>query len=140
MKDIIQSAGFIIFRYKNNEQQFLLLHYPGGHWDFPKGKVEFGESLSQAAARELYEETGLSVEKQFDFQTTFEYVFTERNGKVCKKEVTLFLAQVNLAPVVLSSEHVGYQWIEAERVLEKLTYQNARDAFTWACSYLKNVT
>jgi 8-oxo-dGTP diphosphatase len=33
-----------------------------GLWAFPGGLVEFGESLAQAAAREVLEETGISVE------------------------------------------------------------------------------
>lgn len=30
-----------------------------GHWGFPGGKVEWGEAVSLAALRELYEETGV---------------------------------------------------------------------------------
>ncbi|UGV28501.1 NUDIX domain-containing protein [Rhodopseudomonas boonkerdii] len=30
-----------------------------GYWGFPGGKIEFGESIAQAAIRELHEETGI---------------------------------------------------------------------------------
>ncbi len=33
-----------------------------GHWSLPGGKVVAGESLREAARREIHEETGLSVE------------------------------------------------------------------------------
>lgn len=39
----------------------ILLINRNGHWDMAKGKVEQGETLRQAAIREVTEETGLSI-------------------------------------------------------------------------------
>lgn len=40
----------------------MLLIQRNGRWDLPKGKVERGETLLQAALREVEEETGIKVE------------------------------------------------------------------------------
>ncbi|UFU03857.1 NUDIX hydrolase [Ruania suaedae] len=41
----------------------LLIHRPRhGDWSFPKGKLDPGETLEQAALREVYEETALRCE------------------------------------------------------------------------------
>ena len=54
-----RSAGIILFRKEGNKKLFLLLHYPSGHWDFVKGRIEKGEDEMQAAIRETREETGI---------------------------------------------------------------------------------
>ena len=52
-----KSCGVILF----NGQEVLLLQHPDsknkGHWDFPKGHIENGETEPQTALRELAEET-----------------------------------------------------------------------------------
>ena len=32
-----KSAGIVLFRSDSNKNEFLLLNYPQGHWDFIKG-------------------------------------------------------------------------------------------------------
>ncbi len=39
-----KSAGIVLFRNDASKNEFLLLNYPQGHWDFVKGKVEQNET------------------------------------------------------------------------------------------------
>lgn len=131
-----QSAGIITFARKNHEQKYLILHYLSGHWDFPKGKLEPGETHHQAAARELQEETGLSAEIVPGFQESLMYTFKER-GKLIKKTVTFFVGACDEQPIRLSREHTGYLWVSYQKAHEKLTYQNAKDLLQKADEFLK---
>jgi 8-oxo-dGTP diphosphatase len=57
-------AVFVVVRNKNGEillQQRANTGFLDGYWDFPSGHLEPGESLIEAARRELHEEVGLTV-------------------------------------------------------------------------------
>jgi 8-oxo-dGTP pyrophosphatase MutT (NUDIX family) len=53
------SAGIIVVRAADDGFRYLLLR-AYRHWDFPKGRVEPGETPLAAAWRETEEETGLA--------------------------------------------------------------------------------
>ncbi len=52
---IVEAAGGLVF----NESGKLLVIYRRNNWDLPKGKIDEGETLKEAAVREVMEETGL---------------------------------------------------------------------------------
>lgn len=61
------SAGLLVYRFKDDELQVLLVH-PGGpfwarkdSWGIPKGLADPGEDMLVAARREFSEELGLPV-------------------------------------------------------------------------------
>lgn len=124
-----QSAGIVIY-YRNPDNgkfYYLLLHYIGGHWDLPKGKVEAGESLEQAAMREVQEETGLIVTPISNFSQTISYYFRDPSHALIDKDVTFFVGEVYDRTIRISHEHQGYEWLEIGPALSRLTYNNARN-------------
>lgn len=114
------SAGIIIYRQTLEGPKFLLLYSGGDYWNFPKGKLAAGERNFQAALREVWEETGISVrnlrfENWFQVEDRFTYV---RDRKRIFKTVTYFLAETNTQDVRIKllpeshegERHDGYGW------------------------------
>lgn len=125
-----RSAGILLFREESGKKMFLLLHYPSGHWDFIKGRIEKNELPKQAALREAMEETGITdieFAEGFDEKIQYDYQF---NGKTVRKEVVFFLASTKTKDVKISHEHLDYIWLEFDEALQKITYQNAKNLLT----------
>jgi predicted NUDIX family NTP pyrophosphohydrolase len=69
----IHSSGILLYRFKDNRLQVLLVHPGGpfwsgkddGAWSIPKGVFKDHESPLDAAKREFKEETGFEVAGQF---------------------------------------------------------------------------
>lgn len=131
-----KSAGTVIFRDGTSEVMFLLLHYPGGHWDFVKGKIEPNEMPHQTVLREAKEETGLDdLEFINGFNESIEYDF-QYNGKSIHKKVLFFLAKTKIKEIKISFEHKNFQWLNFEKALEKITYDNAKKVLIKANRFL----
>jgi len=126
------SAGIVIYRKENSEKLFLLLHYPSGHWDFVKGKMESGETTQQTAIRETKEETGITdITFVENFEEWIEYNF-KYQGELVQKKVVFFLAETKTKNVKISHEHSGYTWMDYNTSMEKTTFDNAKTVLTKA--------
>lgn len=120
------SAGAIIFRKEGGRRLYLLLHYPTGHWDLVKGKVEPGEELLETVIRETKEETGITDIELIDgFSRTIQYDFMHR-GELIHKKVVFYLARTATSLVQISHEHKAHTWESFDVAMEMLTYENAR--------------
>ena len=120
------SAGIVLFRKENSKILFLLLHYPSGHWDFVKGKMEEGETTHQTAIRETLEETGITdIVFLDDFEEWIEYNF-QFQRELVHKRVVFFLAETKTKEVSISHEHLDYTWMDYQTAMEKTTFDNAR--------------
>ncbi len=126
------SAGVVLFRKEDSKILFLLLHYPSGHWDFVKGKMEKGESTHETAIREAQEETGITdITFLENFEEWIKYDF-QYQGELVHKKVVFFLAETKTKEVMISHEHLDYTWMDYNTSMEKTTFDNAKTVLTRA--------
>ena len=130
------SAGIVLFRRSGSRTLFLLLHYPSGHWDFVRGKMEGGETALQTALRETTEETGITdVSFVGDFEEWIRYSF-QHDGEPIYKKVVFFLAETGTDRIQISHEHLDYTWLEYNEAMKKTTFENAKRVLTRAQALL----
>ena len=133
---IEKSAGAIVFRREDNKIKYLLIQYGWGHWEFPRGLIERGESLEETARREIKEEVGIKdIEFIPGFKEWFKFFF-KLKGKNIMKIATFLLAETKTKEVKLSHEHKDYVWLEDEEALEKLTFKNSKEVLKKANDFL----
>lgn len=118
----------IAYSEMNNSRQFLLLQRPSGSWNHPQGGAKKGETEIASIRRELLEETGLLRHDLLeDTRTVARYTITKR---IPNYEVALVAYAVKVDrsdSITLSDEHVNYEWVPYEEVLNRLKYQEQRD-------------
>ena len=110
-KDGVQKLVVGAVIYRNNK--FLLLERVlsdsmGGFVGIPSGTVEAGEDLLTALAREVQEETGLTVTSVLEYLRSFDWT----SSSVKKTRHFNFFVEVKEGEIKLSpTEHQAYYWV-----------------------------
>ena len=125
--------GVIIVTYKTNPLKVLILeNKETGNITLPSGTIEEGETLEEAAVRELKEEVGWTVDPE-KFQVTSikqEFIYglqkKERSDNQGINQV-LLLAANNLPEPVETKDTKNAIWASVEEAKEKVTFKDLRD-------------
>lgn len=79
--ELVEAAGGIV----QNEDGAVLLIKRNGLWDLPKGKVDEGETVENAALREVSEECGIDHLEIIEPVRRTYHTYTENDQQVLKK-------------------------------------------------------
>jgi 8-oxo-dGTP pyrophosphatase MutT (NUDIX family)/phosphohistidine phosphatase SixA len=124
----VLAAGALCWREEAGKLRVAIIHRGRyDDWTFPKGKVDPGESLPEAAVREIKEETGLRIKLGVPLETV-SYPLDKSKTKVvhywAAKVTDSSLEKSKFKPNEEVSEVV---WMDAKKASPKLSYQHDRD-------------
>lgn len=117
-----KSCGAIVYRKHHGNIEILLIkHINSGHWSFPKGHVEDGETEIETARREILEETGINVIIDPTFRETVQYF----PRKDTQKTVVYFIAKAKNQDFTPQEEEIAeIKWVDVGHATAVLTYEN----------------
>ena len=146
------SVGSVLFRRTSDGgREYLILQYPSGHFDFPKGHMEAGETEEDTLRRETEEETGMSELQVYPERVSIKYFYEARGNEYDRRRKegrgTWIFKVVHFYPalatgeteVKISHEHIGSLWLPFDRALEKVTFVNAKKVLQATEEYLNRV-
>ena len=128
---IIKAAGGIV----NNKKNEKLFIYRLDKWDLPKGKIEKGEGIEEAAIREVEEEcgiNGLSIEKKLN--DTF-HIYQLKDQLILKQTYWFKMSSAYEGELVpqLEENITKAKWLTdaqiSDKVIEK-TYASIKELLT----------
>lgn len=126
----ITAGGGVIYR-RNDSSVEILAMVRRGVWDLPKGKVDSGESVEEAAVREVEEETGCS-----DLMITYALgptVHSYRENGITITKTTWWYAMKSGKPELKPEEGEQIElleWKELDEAFQLLYYDNLKEVIS----------
>ncbi len=115
---VLKAAGGLV---ENNKGEYLFI-YRNKKWDLPKGKLEKGEKMKQAAVREVEEECGIKISER-DALICKTYHIYEMADEVVLKHTNWYKMKVKgsvkLAPQVAEGI-MRAVWVSPEEMRSKM--------------------
>ena len=128
-----KTCGAVMFTEKDGQRRYLLIKNESGHIGFPKGHIEYGESETETAEREVFEETALIFSRYGDFRE--EYTFTTRENSV--KTGVFFIGHYNYREPEIQQEEILDDWLLSYAdALRLLNFPEDRDLLKKAEKYI----
>lgn len=124
----VVAAGAILWRKEKDTLKVLLIHRGRyDDWSWPKGKLDKGEGVVEAAVREIKEETGIKVALG---PKLFESTYSLANGS--KKLVHYWSAKVSDSALKKQKfspdeEVSSFKWVAVSEAKKMLTYEHDND-------------
>ena len=136
------SVGIVVYHKFKEGKRFLIIQHEEGHWGFPKGHPERGESKHTTAARELLEETNIEKIRLIDGENllTEEYNFVDNKGVNILKKVDYFIAEsLDNNVKIDGKEIIDFKWCTQEEASRIITFKESRKVFEKANEFIKKM-
>lgn len=136
------SAGGVVFRRTRLGIDLAFMKDSYDKWTFPKGRVEEGEAIEEAAARETLEEIGLEEIRLLEELGKISIWFRDRyeqKGKLVHKDIHYFLfeTQPNAQLYADPSQHTyDAKWVPLKKALQTSGYADLTPIIKKAYAYL----
>lgn len=129
-----KSCGAVVYTLRDGNPLYLLIRNRSGHIGFPKGHVEYKENEAQTMAREIMEETSLSVTLDLSFREEYRYQLWGVVQKTAVYSVAYFEDGARVQ--TLDSEIFGDWLLPYEEAYKMLSYENDRTVLAHAHAHL----
>lgn len=131
-----KSCGALVYKYENNKFYFLLVKHNAGHYSFPKGHMEKGETEEETAIREVKEETNIDIEIIKGFKEKITYSPKENTIK----DVVFFLAKPLTENIKPQEEEIDIAiWYDEKEAQNIITYDDDRKVFLKALDFIEKL-
>lgn len=130
-----KTCGAVIYNGAKEDRKYFLIKNKSGHIGFPKGHVEYGETETETALREVSEETGLDVKLHDSFIS--EYTFTTLENTI--KSCVFFVGEFDMEQAVkIQVEEVIGDWLlPYEEAMSKLNWEQDKAVLKKAEEFLR---